>query len=49
MDRVLTNKLKSFILESGMDLVGFAPVDALLGKAQLRLSADSDIYYNFDK
>lgn len=27
MDRVLTTKLKSFILESGMDLVGFAPVD----------------------
>ena len=27
MDRILTNKLKSFILESGMDLVGFAPVE----------------------
>lgn len=27
MDRVLTTKLKSFILEHGMDLVGFAPVD----------------------
>ena len=27
--------------------VGFAPVDALLGKAQLRLSGDWNIYYNF--
>lgn len=27
MDRVLTTKLKSFILESGMDIVGFAPVE----------------------
>ncbi len=26
MDRILTSGLKSFILESGMDLVGFAPV-----------------------
>lgn len=29
--------------------VGFAPVDSLLGKAQFRLSGDSDIYYNFEK
>ncbi|MBR3767600.1 MAG: signal peptidase I [Clostridia bacterium] len=29
--------------------VGFAPVDALLGKAQLRLSGESDIYFNFNK
>lgn len=35
--------------DSRYSYVGFAPVDALLGKAQLRLSADSDIYYNFDK
>ncbi len=27
--------------------VGFAPVDALLGKAQLRLSGEWNIYYNF--
>jgi len=27
MDRILTSRLKSFILGSGMDLVGFAPVD----------------------
>lgn len=27
MDRVLTTKLKSFILENGMDIVGFAPVE----------------------
>ncbi len=27
MDRVLTSKLKSFILENGMDLVGFAPTE----------------------
>ncbi len=29
--------------------VGFAPVDALLGKAQFRLSGNYDIYYNFNK
>lgn len=29
--------------------VGFAPVDALLGKAQLRLSGEWDIYQNFNK
>lgn len=29
--------------------VGFAPVDALLGKAQLRLSGEWDIYYNFSE
>lgn len=29
--------------------VGFAEVDALLGKAQIRLSGDYDIYYNFNK
>lgn len=35
--------------DSRYSYVGFAPVDALLGKAQLRLSGDYDIYYNFDK
>ncbi len=29
--------------------VGFAPVDALLGKAQLRLSGEWDIYHNFSE
>lgn len=35
--------------DSRYSYVGFAPVDALLGKAQFRLSGDSDIYYNFNK
>ncbi|MBE6715850.1 MAG: signal peptidase I [Ruminococcaceae bacterium] len=29
--------------------VGFAPVDALLGKAQIRLSGEWNIYYNFEQ
>ena len=33
--------------DSRYDYVGFAPVDALLGKAQLRLSGDWNIYDNF--
>ena len=35
--------------DSRYSYVGFAPVDALLGKAQFRLSGDSDIYFNFNK
>ncbi|MBQ2760011.1 MAG: signal peptidase I [Clostridia bacterium] len=35
--------------DSRYSYVGFAPVDALLGKAQFRLSGDSDIYFNFSK
>ncbi len=35
--------------DSRYSYVGFAPVDALLGKAQFRLSGNSDIYYNFNK
>ncbi len=35
--------------DSRYSYVGFAPVDALLGKAQFRLSSDSDIYSNFNK
>ncbi|MBQ3537536.1 MAG: signal peptidase I [Clostridia bacterium] len=34
--------------DSRYDYVGFAPVDALLGKAQLRLSSDWNIYSNFN-
>ncbi len=34
--------------DSRYSYVGFAPVDALLGKAQLRLSSDYNIYYNFN-
>ena len=33
--------------DSRFSYVGFAPVDALLGKAQLRLSGDWNIYENF--
>lgn len=33
--------------DSRYSYVGFAPVDALLGKAQLRLSGDWNIYENF--
>ncbi len=35
--------------DSRYSYVGFAPVDALLGKAQFRLSGESDIYHNFNK
>lgn len=35
--------------DSRYSYVGFAPVDALLGKAQVRLSGEYDIYSNFDK
>lgn len=35
--------------DSRYSYVGFADVDALLGKAQVRLSGDYDIYYNFNK
>ncbi len=35
--------------DSRYSYVGFAPVDSLLGKAQLRLSGQWDIYFNFDK
>lgn len=35
--------------DSRYSYVGFAPVDALLGKAQFRLSGDRDIYSNFSK
>ena len=35
--------------DSRYSYVGFAPVDSLLGKAQFRLSGNSDIYYNFNK
>ena len=35
--------------DSRYDYVGFASVDALLGKAQLRLSGDWNIYYNYTK
>ena len=35
--------------DSRYDYVGFAPVDSLLGKAQLRLSGEWNIYENFTK
>ena len=35
--------------DSRYSYVGFAPVDSLLGKAQLRLSGQWDIYFNFNK
>ena len=35
--------------DSRYSYVGFAPVDALLGKAQFRLMGERDIYHNFDK
>ena len=35
--------------DSRYSYVGFAPVDALLGKAQLRLSGEWNIYENFTK
>lgn len=35
--------------DSRYSYVGFAPVDALLGKAQFRLSGERDIYSNFNK
>ena len=35
--------------DSRYSYVGFAPVDSLLGKAQLRLSGEWDIYFNFKK
>ena len=35
--------------DSRYSYVGFAPVDALLGKAQLRLDGKWNIYSNFSK
>lgn len=35
--------------DSRFSYVGFAPVDALLGKAQLRLSSEWNIYENYNK
>ncbi len=35
--------------DSRFSYVGFAPVDALLGKAQLRLSGEWNIYENYNK